>query len=284
MIDKYNKEEFTFMRLRQLLPNFIKYPINYAKLKAIRLWYHGHVQVSLPESFFLVDFASIKQLRSARQFHSFEPEFLNEFIHYIKLCNVVYDVGAFIGLYSLTALTYNKNITIITVDPDYQNHKSIHRNMKANNFGNYYNFCIALGDKNEVVDFNFSGKYGGSSGHIKRELDSQHNKTVPVYKLDTLIQEKNLPAPELVKIDVEGYETHVLRGMIETIDNYRPIILAEIHPKYLENYQESPYVIDNLLDTKNYIKKVLHVPGEGSKTKHKQYHVSYVPIEKTSGQ
>lgn len=50
---------------------------------------------------------------------------------------------------------------------------------------------------------------------------------VPATSVDAFVSRSRL-APQLIKIDVEGWELHVLRGAISTIQQYRPTLLIEV--------------------------------------------------------
>jgi len=47
--------------------------------------------------------------------------------------------------------------------------------------------------------------------------------------LDTLVSEGKIPAPSLIKVDVEGAEKMFLDGAAATIEQSRPTILLEYH-------------------------------------------------------
>jgi len=54
---------------------------------------------------------------------------------------------------------------------------------------------------------------------------------VCVMNIDSLVFENRLPFPDLVKIDVEGFELEVLKGMAKTIQKQAPILFVAIDDK-----------------------------------------------------
>jgi len=54
-------------------------------------------------------------------------------------------------------------------------------------------------------------------------------ETVNVARLDTLIESGRLPAPNVIKVDVEGAEERLLRGAIRTLETYSPGLVIEHH-------------------------------------------------------
>jgi hypothetical protein len=52
---------------------------------------------------------------------------------------------------------------------------------------------------------------------------------VAVTSIDDFIRQRSARGPTLVMIDAEGAEIRVLEGMRETIQQYLPVILCEVH-------------------------------------------------------
>lgn len=52
---------------------------------------------------------------------------------------------------------------------------------------------------------------------------------VPAVRLDTFLEREHEPAPDVIKIDVEGAELQVLEGGRRLLAEHRPLLLMEVH-------------------------------------------------------
>ena len=77
---------------------------------------------------------------------------------------------------------------------------------------------------------------------------------VPVIRLDEYIQEKGLPGVRLIKIDTEGFELPVIKGMSNFLSetNVKPIIIAEIAPNAYPKLGTSLGELTALMDNHKY--------------------------------
>ena len=251
--------------------------------RAIRYWILRHIvgqetEVTLGARSFTVIHSNIDEYRSANQFVDFEPEFLEAFKSSAADSDVVYDIGGYIGMYSLAAVCCNKEVSVCCFEPQLANCQSISRNANANNYESIRVLHTALGDEEKQVALARTGQ----TGHVAALSEHGGNESASLTTLDLLVKREKLPPPDTIKIDVEGYEAHVLRGMQAILQLHRPTVLAEIHPKFMEKFGESSEGIDTFMERLGYKKFVLHEPSTVDCRSHSQSHVAFFPVERSS--
>jgi FkbM family methyltransferase len=99
---------------------------------------------------------------------------------------------------------------------------------RAESVSNLQVFNIGLGDKNENVKFYSSSTDPGDSCVFER-ADLKRVGNVQIEKLDDVLRDFKLAPPFLIKMDVQGYESHVLRGATKTLD-LTGIVVSEFWP------------------------------------------------------
>ncbi len=154
--------------------------------------------------------------------------------------DVVYDLGANIGWYSLLAArAVGPTGAVFAFEPELENAFHAQRNARANGFEHMTVVPAAVTDVDGWLEFQLRGSFEGRLGKIdtqsqKKVMDrpDSHFKgtqLVPALALDSWIAATGQPPPTLVKIDVEGAEVGVLRGMRETLASARPALIVELH-------------------------------------------------------
>jgi FkbM family methyltransferase len=153
---------------------------------------------------------------------TYEPYMQRAFVKFIKPGAVVYDVGAHAGYHSLLCgLLVGPTGSVFAFEPHPGNRKSIRRQLILNPVLNVTLMAYALSDRCSGVYLNCGP--GRSQGYLSDEGDL----AVEAKSIDYLVEKETLPAPDIIKIDVEGFEAQVLRGALKTINSYKPIILCD---------------------------------------------------------
>ena len=136
----------------------------------------------------------------------------------------VIDVGAQYGDYSIVCKKiYGANP--VAFEPLPKSFSEMKKCMARNNVS-FQTMNLALSDKRESLEMYTDGDQLRT---FTSEVSRRDLITVHFEKLDSLSFE-----PDILKIDVEGFEMHVLKGSIETILKYKPRIIMEAHSSLLE--------------------------------------------------
>ena len=134
---------------------------------------------------------------------------------YVPNKGVVVQAGGNCGFYvKQYAQLFN---VVYTFEPDPLNFYCLNLNVTERNV---IKFQACLGEKHEMVSL---GNYLNDSGstHVKNGPGEQ--SVVPTMLIDDL----NLSSCDLIHLDIEGYELFALKGAIETIKKFKPVIVYE---------------------------------------------------------
>lgn len=77
-------------------------------------------------------------------------------------------------------------------------------------------------------------------------------QTLPVETTTLDLESARIQPPTVVKIDVEGFESEVIRGGARVIASDRPTIFLEVHLNYLEQRRISPVAVTGPIAASNY--------------------------------
>ena len=134
----------------------------------------------------------------------------------------VWDVGAHHGYMTLSAARLaGGDGRVYAFEPGETNHRSLRRHLRWNRVDNADALPFALGDFDGVATF-------GGTGTSKMLALGSGDATVRVRRGDGLVREGTCAAPLVMKIDVEGAEAAVLRGMGDCLPS-RARLLVAIH-------------------------------------------------------
>lgn len=153
----------------------------------------------------------------------YEPKLTRFVEEFIGRQSVFVDAGAHAGYFSLIAASKSIEGRVISFEPEPSNYTFICQIRQINGLRNWTVVPVALSAASGVLRFetNASSSMGkiASSGALP----------VNALSLDEYLSSNQIEALHLLKIDVEGHGGSVLRGAMEAISKFKPVILMEIH-------------------------------------------------------
>jgi FkbM family methyltransferase len=132
----------------------------------------------------------------------------------------VIDIGASNGVWSLKARKFFPNADFFLVEAQ-GDHEPGLKKLKEQYAGIDY-IIAAAGDRDGEIYFDASDLFGGVASHTPLE---QNSVTMPVRSLDSLINERKLTSPFLLKLDTHGFEVPIFEGAKKTLEQTALIIV-----------------------------------------------------------
>jgi FkbM family methyltransferase len=153
----------------------------------------------------------------------------------------VWDCGTYIGFYTLFfARAVGPGGCVVAIEPDRRNLQRTRENVSLNGLTNVQFVNAAVGAPLGEVDFllddgtnsHLPGCYVGDFGMKKTwsSMDRQLKRTrVVCMSLDQAFYVKNVPRPNLIKLDIEGAEKDAMSYLTRLVTDVKPQILLELH-------------------------------------------------------
>jgi FkbM family methyltransferase len=160
-------------------------------------------------------------------FEEFSADFLSRMMGQARL---FIDVGAHYGFYALLAARQNRGLEVMALEPTPETCQLLKRNIALNRLKNVAVHQIALSDKDGEVAFNVSLASDSCGFHPNPEAPPVRQISVASRRLDSLLAQHE-PCPTLLKMDTEGHELAVLKGMTGTLERFPDIqLVIEFNP------------------------------------------------------
>lgn len=135
------------------------------------------------------------------------------------------DCGANVGMYTIWAAVTRK-CRVYAFEPEAQNYALLNRNILLNDVASLVTaYCMGLSDESGLSVLNMADmRLGGSCHSVGEALDFAHQPMEVRFvqgcfamRLDELVASAAIPAPNHIKIDVDGFEPKVIAGARATL-------------------------------------------------------------------
>jgi FkbM family methyltransferase len=169
---------------------------------------------------------SVDDLRYSCRTNFKDWEFVSRhfFVSIASDCEFVLDIGAYTGVYSLETAIQNPHCVINSFEPNPEIFQNLQKNIEKNRLESRVKISqMALGRENGVSNLYIPDGQPWSS------VATLNTKAAKYYKINmsTLDEIFLSNCIDLIKIDVEGYESEVFLGGQNVLSRFKPIILAE---------------------------------------------------------
>ena len=144
----------------------------------------------------------------------------------------IIEVGSNIGTHTIPLAKHvSKGGLVYAIEPQYQNHKLLLKNIKDNDLKNVEIIKVAISSKQgeaymNTFDENVTSNYGDSKIF---NSNFENAESVPVKTLDQLfyneVREKK--SIKLIKCDAQGQELNIILGSRKIIDMHKPFLYLE---------------------------------------------------------
>lgn len=194
-------------------------------------------------------------LHRLRPRRSYEEHFHRALQQAIRPGDTVWDVGANVGLYTeIFSQWVGPEGTVIAFEPCFESSETIRQRLQNCKWVTIENIALGATDENGYLIL----AEQSVQNHLASEEEIRRNnlKAVPVAisSGDTICQRLG-HVPNVVKVDVEGFEEEVLQGMNNMLlSKTLQTILIEIHFSKLEmrGRRLAPVQIEKLLRSKGF--------------------------------
>ena len=271
-------------KISHLIWNVKQYKKNYGVVKAIRVLVHYGVVATKKikqknSNQFIVDVNQYKlevipgDLGISSElimFQTHEPLTTKLLSKELKKGMTCLDVGGNIGYYTLLESNIvGNNGKVIAIEPSPVNFKHLKKNLSIQDAKNVDAYNFAAGDVDGEVNFLVYQESNGSFTIPDGETTDLPGELikVPAKRMDTFLDELNIEHVDFVRMDVEGYEHHIIKGMNNIIKNSKPMFQIEVHvtllgkegtKKFLKEFQDYGY------EAKYYVPRDIDLPIIGT--------------------
>lgn len=175
--------------------------------------------------------AQLKYLKPGPK--SFDQDLIKIAENYLQPSSNVWDIGANVGVFTFAAATIATQGTIVSIEADIWLANILRKTAQYKEYSTT-NICVlpvAISSSNSVASFMIATRGRASNALEKAGGRSQMGgireiQYVPTLTLDRLLD--TFPAPDFVKIDIEGAELFAIQGAEKLINECRPDIYMEV--------------------------------------------------------
>ncbi len=184
----------------------------------------------------------------------YEKQYVLAWERLIGADDVILDIGANIGYYSLVAAKKCPDGEVFCFEPQCSPYAQLRFNIEINVLRNIRTVYRGISDENGEAQLFLPKESNDGMGSLRRGHSFKTDaETIQLVRLDDWVRERGVTRIDGIKMDIEGAEMQALRGMPQVLINQRPFFFTEISAELLERFDDSPADVYKLMRDNNYI-------------------------------
>ncbi|NNC92757.1 MAG: FkbM family methyltransferase [Acidimicrobiia bacterium] len=209
-----------------------------------------------------------------------EEPFVDRLLSCLQPGDVVYDIGANIGVITVVVAASRPDVVIHAFEAEPQNAVRLRQNVDLNGLSARVTcHAIAVGSDDGIAELSIRGEVGVGTHSLVARTNGDHRLVeVPVRAARSLAREHD--SPTVVKVDVEGGEVGVLLGMEPLLaDHSVRELFIELHPAALREQDWDVGRVSEWLERRGYHEVW---QSERGTEIHRHYRATTVPMDPIS--
>ena len=147
-----------------------------------------------------------------------EPDMVEWLKTTLRPGDVLWDIGANVGAYSILAARLCPGAKVVSFEPFIPNFAHLWENIVLNGVtAQVFPVCAGLTDKTAPTALWIKDPRAGSAGHQVGQTDGKLSQGVIAARGDDLRTQLGLASPTLLKLDIDGLEVAAVEGLRETL-------------------------------------------------------------------
>ncbi|QGN54946.1 FkbM family methyltransferase [Novosphingobium sp. Gsoil 351] len=166
-------------------------------------------------------------------FGQFEPRISRAFVNLLQPGDIAIDIGGNVGYHTLLAAKLvGPSGRVLAFEPSQRNFAELCDNIALNGFDNVVPSRVAVSDVAGTVELYFGGENEQGNSTLFPSEAGWSSEKVEAISFAQIADRCELERVTLIKIDVEGAEGHVIRGIVPYLSRLNPecVIFLEISP------------------------------------------------------
>lgn len=146
----------------------------------------------------------------------------------VKAGDIVLDGGAHVGTYVKTALDAGA-AKVVAIEPSPEALECLRRNFtKEVDSGRVVIYPKGIWDEEKHLVFYSNGNGAAGDSFVEHGPGSKLVADIPVTTIDKIVAELGLPRVDLIKADIKGAGTRMVKGAVKTIRAFHPRIVVSV--------------------------------------------------------